>query len=392
MPGVRDRNLRSGDLHEELGLVLLRAVALVAPVPRPEDVGTDAFATLVRPDGSRRLLPDVSFLVQLKAASVSMVSYEGTDAVNWVSNLEIPLLIGRVNLPAARIELFSTLRLHQILLETRYDAIHLLLNPDDETTSAAGKRRANLGPPIHTWSLADADRPEFLAETHAILRPHIETLARNRRLRDIQYQEVLRWETGKVPTGGAWMMSGPPSYDICTTLQDMAPHVRRLVSEIHSKKRYGDFAALVNLIQMMRKWGVDPDPGGYALLMAAHGACGPDIPDAEVIGWRWEVSRPVGGLDLRWSGISESSLALVPAETAVLSLEDLPVTDAGVSYLLRLTGLTRLNLSGTAVSDAGLDLLGSLTHLRWLGVERTSATDEGIAHLKSQLPRLEVKR
>src|SRR5690349_6479841 len=105
MPGVRDRNLRSGDLHEELGLLLLRTVALVAPVPRPEDVGTDAFATLVRPDGARRLLPDVSFLVQLKAASVSVVSYNTPDAVNWVTSLEIPLFIGRVDLSAGRIEL-----------------------------------------------------------------------------------------------------------------------------------------------------------------------------------------------------------------------------------------------------------------------------------------------
>jgi hypothetical protein len=79
MPGVRDRNLRSGDLHEELGLLLLRMVALVAPVPWQEDVGTDAFATLVRPDGSRRLLPDVSFLVQLKAASIGVVRYSGAD-------------------------------------------------------------------------------------------------------------------------------------------------------------------------------------------------------------------------------------------------------------------------------------------------------------------------
>lgn len=52
--------------------MLLRAVALVAPVPRPEDFGTDAFATLVQPDASRPL-SDVSFLVQLKAASVSVV-------------------------------------------------------------------------------------------------------------------------------------------------------------------------------------------------------------------------------------------------------------------------------------------------------------------------------
>lgn len=392
MPGVRDRNLRSGDLHEELGLVLLRAVALVAPVPRPEDVGTDAFATLVRPDGSRRLLPDVSFLVQLKASSVSVVSYEGADALNWVGNLEIPLFIGRVNLTAARIELFSTLRLHQILLEARYDAIHLLLDPDDECPPVAGGRRAYLGPPAHSWSLADADSPEFLTTAHAVLRPHVETLARNRRLRDIQYQEVLTWETGKPPVRGAWMMSGPPSCDIRTTLSDMAPHVRRLLLEIHSKKRYGDFAVLFDLVQMMRKWGVDPDPGGCSLLVAAHGACGPEVPDADVIGWRQQVSRQVGGLDLRWSGIAESSLAHVPAETECLSLENLPVTDAGVTHLLRLTGLTRLNLSGTAITDAGLGLLGALDRLRWLGVERTGVTEAAAAQLKARLPNLEVKR
>src|SRR5437660_6280852 len=97
MPGVRDRNLRSGDLHEELGLFLLRAVALVAPVPRQEDVGNDAFATLIRPEGSRRLLPDVSFLVQLKASSVSEVPYRGREELAWIPSLEIPLFIGRVD-------------------------------------------------------------------------------------------------------------------------------------------------------------------------------------------------------------------------------------------------------------------------------------------------------
>src|SRR5689334_5247257 len=61
MPGVRDRNLRSGDLQEGLGIFLLKAVALVAPVPRPEDVGNDAFATLIRPEGTRRLIPDLSW-------------------------------------------------------------------------------------------------------------------------------------------------------------------------------------------------------------------------------------------------------------------------------------------------------------------------------------------
>jgi hypothetical protein len=71
MPRSRDRNLRSGDQHEELGVVLLKTLALVAPVPRQEDLGHNAFATLIRPAGSRRLIPDLSFLVQLKSDSVS---------------------------------------------------------------------------------------------------------------------------------------------------------------------------------------------------------------------------------------------------------------------------------------------------------------------------------
>ena len=84
MPGVRDRNLRSGDLQEELGIFLLKAVALVAPVPRPEDVGNDAFATLIRPEGTRRLIPDLSFLVQLKSASVPSVSYTTPEEMAWI--------------------------------------------------------------------------------------------------------------------------------------------------------------------------------------------------------------------------------------------------------------------------------------------------------------------
>lgn len=392
MPGVRDRNLRSGDLHEELGLVLLRAVALVAPVPRPEDVGTDAFATLVRPDGSRRLLPDVSFLVQLKAASVSVVSYEGADAVNWVSNLEIPLFIGRVNLVEARIELFSTLRLHQILLETRYDTIRLLLDPAAKDYSAPGERRVNIGPPVHSWSLADADRSEFLTDAHGVLRPHVEALARNRRLRDIQSHDVLQWETGKPPVEGGRMMLGSPSDDIGTTLQGMAPHVRRLLFEIQSKKRYAEFPTVVNLVQMMRKWGVDPDPDGLGMVMAALGAEGPEISDEVAIHWRYQAGLQFGHLNLSYLTLLASSLEAIPGDVTQLALIDVPLTDTGLPRLLRLTGLTRLNLSGTAISDAGLDLLGTLTKLCWLGVERTAVTDEGVARLKNRLPHLEVKR
>jgi hypothetical protein len=186
MPGVRDRNLRSGDLHEELGIFLLRCVALVAPVPRQDDVGNDAFATLMRPEGSRRLLADVSFLVQLKAASAAIVSYTGPDQMGWITNLEIPLFIGRVDLRQASIALFSTQRIHQILMENSYSEIHLLLDPGDESTGDEKSRRLNIGPEILTWSVGDVIKQDFLPHAFSVLRPHAENLRKNRSLRDIR--------------------------------------------------------------------------------------------------------------------------------------------------------------------------------------------------------------
>jgi hypothetical protein len=67
---------RSGFLAEDLGVLLLRGVALVAPVPRPsEDAHWDAVATLLRKESSYRVLPENAFYVQLKAVSEREILY-----------------------------------------------------------------------------------------------------------------------------------------------------------------------------------------------------------------------------------------------------------------------------------------------------------------------------
>ena len=53
MAGTRDQNLRRGDLCKGIGLELLRPFALLAPIPRTEDVGADAVATLTKREGRR---------------------------------------------------------------------------------------------------------------------------------------------------------------------------------------------------------------------------------------------------------------------------------------------------------------------------------------------------
>ena len=54
VPGARGKNLRSGDLAEQLGLFMLQHVAIVVPMPRTEDIGIDAVVTLLRNSDARR--------------------------------------------------------------------------------------------------------------------------------------------------------------------------------------------------------------------------------------------------------------------------------------------------------------------------------------------------
>ncbi|MEW6658801.1 MAG: hypothetical protein AB1424_09080 [Thermodesulfobacteriota bacterium] len=389
MPGIRDKNLRSGDLHEDLGIYLLKQVALVAPIPRQEDVGNDAFVTLIRPEGSRRLIPDLSFLVQLKSASVASVTYKTSDEVAWISALDVPLFIGRVDRELARIELFTTQRLHQIMLERCHEEIELLLDPGGETSAAPNLRRANLGPPIHAWSMADVSDTGFLARSYSILRPHIDTLRRNRWLRGIQSQMLLRWETGQPPTDNGEMMLVSPQNDIADTLREMAPHARRMLLELQYRKRYRDFPVMLAFFDLMRRWGADPDPEGILRMVAGHTAEGPEISVEEAILIR-HAFQPSNSLDLSRLPLTNEALAVIPDTVTGLAIVDTPVTDACIHHLLRLTGIKRLNIAGTQISDDGLAALEELENLEWVCVNRTQVTNAGVNRLKVTRPNVTV--
>lgn len=388
MPGVRDRNLRSGDLHEELGVFLLKGVALVAPVPRQEDVGSDVFATLIRPEGTRRLIPDLSFLVQLKAGSETSVKYPTPDAVAWLSSLDTPLFIGRVSLKEARIELFSTQRVHQILLEQPYESIELLLDSADKPSPQAKSRKANLGNPVHAWSVADLTMPDFLAKSFEVLHPHVENLRQNRLLRGIHSQNLLQWETGHPPTNGGWMMLTAKDSGITHTLQEISPHIRRLLMEVMHRKRYADFPPMLAFMDLMARWGVDSDPDGVLRSIVGSMAEGPEISVEDMIRIRYAFQP--NALDLNRLPVTDECLGVIQDNVTGLGLVDTPVTDAGVSQLLRLAGLKRLNLAGTKITDDGLIALSRLVHLEWVCVNRTQVTAEGIERLKAARPGVTV--
>lgn len=388
MPGVRDKNLRSGDLHEELGLFLLRALALVAPVPRQEDVGNDAFATLIRPEGGRRLIPDLSFLVQLKASSVTSVKYSTSEAIAWLRSLDTPLFIGRVFLKEAKIELFSTQRVHQLMLEKDYESIELLLDTEGETSQEPKSRRANLGSPVHAWSVPDVTEPDFLVTSFAVLHPHVENWRQNLLLRGIQSHRILQWETGQPPTGNGEMMLVSPDSNISSTLEKITPHVRRLLIELQYRKRYADFPVMLAFMDLMTRWGVDPDPDGWVRMMVGSMAEGPEIQMEDVIRIRYAFQPD--GLDLSRLPVTDEALGVIPDNVTGLGLVDTPITDAGVAQLLRLAGLKRLNLAGTQITDNGLVSLKDLAKLEWVCVNRTRVTAEGVNRLEATRPEITI--
>ena len=64
-----------------------------------------------------------------------------------------------------------------------------------------------------------------------------------------------------------------------------------------------------------------------------------------------------------------------------------PVTDAGLSYISRLTKLEFLSIPTSHVTDAGLTHLSGLKNLKELRIEMTRITDDRLVHL-SKLPNL----
>src|SRR5438093_7366742 len=97
MPGRLRTSFRSGNLAEHLGLLLLKGIAAVADVPRTEDIGLDAVATLLRRDNDGNCYAEETFVVQLKSDSEKSIDYRD-HGLSWFLGQSQPMFIARVSL------------------------------------------------------------------------------------------------------------------------------------------------------------------------------------------------------------------------------------------------------------------------------------------------------
>src|SRR5262245_1350772 len=129
MPRRRWKDFRSGDWNEDLGILMLKGFAAVASVPRPEDFGLDAIATLLRnQEESGYLYAEDSFYVQLKSASTKKIIYKN-DEIQWLRDMQLPFFIGVVKKGDCSIQLFPGHKLNQMLIQTRkYKELHVFFS------------------------------------------------------------------------------------------------------------------------------------------------------------------------------------------------------------------------------------------------------------------------
>ena len=271
MVGKLHRDFRSGNLNEELGVLLLKGVAAVATVPRPEDVGIDAVATLLREGPDDSLIAENSFYVQFKSSVDRKVQYP-EHGVRWLESLKLPFFIGSVRKAKCEIDLYATHRLSQALLEGQYGEVELVLDPTNEVhfgidpkTEAMTEqyRRVNIGPPLLTWSTFDLAKPEFAHRGYSVLKPYLEAEQRNIDYRGIRYIEVISWETDKPPRCAQARMhyqSSVSAEDILRVFLSMAPHLQALSTRAWITRDRTAFEIVLRLVEYMRGSGFDPDP------------------------------------------------------------------------------------------------------------------------------------
>jgi hypothetical protein len=264
MVGRRPKDFRGGDLAEELGIVLLKGIAAVATVPRPEDVGIDAIATLLREGPNRMLVAENSFYVQLKASGERKISYSG-DGLRWLRALKLPFFVGIVRLNDAAIDLYGTHRLSQIMLEAvGWEQVDLYFKPVNEGKGTSTKRVTDIAPPLLAWSVHDLANRDFLSHAYSRLKPYIEREQRNIDYRPIGYLENIDWNPGE-PTpdygGGRTIMGSGREEDFLRVLQSMGPHLDSFSLWATSRNDREGLDLYQRLVDHMRVAGFDADPG-----------------------------------------------------------------------------------------------------------------------------------
>jgi hypothetical protein len=178
MPGRLRSSFRSGNLAEDLGVLLLKGIAAVAVVPRTEDIGLDAIATLLRRASDRNCYAEDGFVVQLKSYSETSIKYRDHELF-WLLGQSQPMFIGRVLKPKSRISLHPTLFVNQaalaldpkqITIEFGYGKYSPIDDRYARTGTGSNSATVWIGEPLLEWTLSELEDPTWMSSAYETMK------------------------------------------------------------------------------------------------------------------------------------------------------------------------------------------------------------------------------
>jgi len=226
---------RSGDLKEDLGLVLLGGIGAVAPVAREEDVGLDAIVTLFRPE-ARLLFAQESFYVQLKSSNTSEIVFDEED-IEWLHLIAMPFFIGLVDGPNGVISLYSTNTLYEFFtVDEQYESITIRFGDGVIVDGSPHYLTLYFGDPILEWSVADIFTNEFRQLAFDVMSKWLEIEGDNVRLRRTGLYWNASWTTNHPPDVAfeRFAFASASAEELQQTLRYIEPLLGRLMSQMVS--------------------------------------------------------------------------------------------------------------------------------------------------------------
>lgn len=264
MAAIRGKNLRSGDLAEELGLLLLQQMALVAPIPRTEDVGIDAVVTLIKDFDKMRLIAEDTIFVQIKSTSVKNIEYIGHE-VEWLYNLELPFFIASVNRKNSSVQLYCAHRLSNAFI-TKHNRKRIEVQFNDKFSDDIVKMDdpiINIGPPVLEWSMTSLEDDNAFSDTfYLVLKEHVKIYKKNLSSRDVGWTDLLQWKTNELPKiygkASAKSRSYPERIQIAEEALD--PFLANWLNELQIEREWNSTAESVySLMKRIRSFVKDEE-------------------------------------------------------------------------------------------------------------------------------------
>jgi hypothetical protein len=253
MPAFRGINIRSGDLAEQLGLLLLQNLALVAPIPRTEDVGIDAVATLIREDDAGRYLAEDNFFVQIKSESVSSIEFSGKQ-VKWLYDLELPFFVASIDRSRSSINLFCAHRLSDALI-TNNDRQSIIIFLDNVKTSnelvESDDNEVHIGPPVMSWSLKELEEDKDLpGKFYNVIKSHVSLYKSSIKTRNVGWIEYVAWKTNEPAKhiGFKSAISRAPQESLDNAYDEMMPFFVTWQQELIRTRKWSAAGDVVSLL------------------------------------------------------------------------------------------------------------------------------------------------